>query len=197
MFNIISNMTGKLLVKTYLFCELEFNSVSSPLAVWELVQDEHVLKQLQPVCWSTCIACFVCVCMCVCVCAGSVNVSNMLHAHSRMCTCMQANTKVKVKKSGTLIRESTGEFNNTLERWELACPGHALTPRCVAGSTYLRTFKGKKTNKKTYSTLYYDCMEAGKSLVNGMVRKKRKRKLVGTESWVRWGERWLRRFQSG
>lgn len=44
-------------------------------------------------------------------------------------------------------------------------------------------------------------MEAGKSLVNGMVRKKRKRKLVGTESWVQGGgtvtekvSEWIRRF---
>ncbi len=32
----------------------------------------------------------------------------MLHAQSRMCTCMQTNKKVEVKKSGTLNGEATG-----------------------------------------------------------------------------------------
>lgn len=51
--------------------------------------------------------------LCVCWGGGVYKwITNMLHAHSCMCTCMQANKKVKVKKSGTLNGKATGEFNN-------------------------------------------------------------------------------------
>lgn len=90
----------------------------------------------QSVGWCTCIACFVCVYWG----GGRVykSITNMLRAHSHMCTCMQPNKKVKVKKSGTLTGEATGEFNN-MRIFGAVIAGvpraEPLSPRRVAGST--------------------------------------------------------------
>ena len=55
-----------------------------------------------------------------------------------MCTCMQPNKRVKVKKSGTLTGEATGEFN-TMRIFGAVIAGApraaARSSRRVAGST--------------------------------------------------------------
>lgn len=52
-------------------------------------------------------------------------------------------------------------------------------PRCVAGSTCLRTFK-------THSTLYYDCTEAGEALEWKQAGRKKEEEVRRTERCESW-----------